>query len=64
MRTRIILFIILSGWLSSIVNGQQYVVDKKATIISGSASFMSQGGDLYEVDGNNATTITGYNAIY
>jgi len=58
MRTRIILFIILSGWLSSIVNGQQYVVDKKATIISGSASFMSQGGDLYEVDGNNATTFT------
>ena len=58
MKNRVILFIILSGLLGSIVNGQQYAVDKKATIISGSASFMKQGGDLYEVDGDKATTFT------
>jgi hypothetical protein len=58
MKTRIILFITLLSWLSSIATAQQYAVDKKATIISGSASFMRQGGDLYEVDGNNATTFT------
>jgi len=41
-----------------IVSAQQYATDKKATIISGMASFMSSGGDIFEdFDGNKTTTI-------
>jgi hypothetical protein len=59
MKIKTILFVICFIGLSSIVSAQQYAIDKKATIISGSASFISQGGDLYaDGDGNNATTFT------
>ena len=59
MKTRLTLFIICFSGLSYIVSAQQYANDKKATIISGTGSFMSQGGDLFEdYDGNKATTIT------
>lgn len=59
MKFKIILCIICFSGLSFTVSAQQYAIDKKATIISGSGSFMSQGGDLFEdTDGNNATTIT------
>ncbi|MBE0679837.1 MAG: hypothetical protein IH592_13840 [Bacteroidales bacterium] len=41
-----------------IVSAQQYATDKKATIIAGTASFMSSGGDLFEdLEGNNSTSI-------
>jgi hypothetical protein len=57
MKIKIIPFIICFIGLSSAVLAQQYSIDKKATIISGSASFMSQGGDIFEdSDGNKATT--------
>lgn len=59
MKIKIILIVICFSGLSSIVSAQQYAIDKKATIISGSGSFMSQGGDLFEdIDGNKATTFT------
>ena len=59
MKIKIILFVICFSGLSSTVSAQQYAIDKKATIISGSGSFMSQGGDLFEdIDGNKATTFT------
>ena len=59
MKNKIILFIICFSILSTAVLAQQYAVDKKATIISGTGSFMSQGGDLFEdIDGNKATTFT------
>jgi len=59
MKIKIILFILCFSTLSFTISAQQYAVDKKATIISVSGSFMSQGGDLFEdIDGNKATTIT------
>jgi len=59
MKTKIILFVICLITLSSTVSAQQFALDKKATIISGSVSFMSQGGDLFEdLDGNKATSLT------
>jgi len=59
MKNKIILFILCFSALSFTISAQQYAVDKKATIISVSGSFMSQGGDLFEdIDGNKATNIT------
>jgi hypothetical protein len=59
MKNKIMLLIICFIGLCLTVSAQQYAIDKKATIISGTGSFMSQGGDLFEdTDGNNITTIT------
>lgn len=59
MKIKSMLFIISLIGQSFIVSAQQYAIDKKATIITGSGILMSQGGDLFEdTDGNNATTIT------
>lgn len=45
--------------ISSIVSGQNSPIAKKATIISGSASIVNQGGDLFETsDAKHATRIT------
>jgi hypothetical protein len=44
--------------LNLIVNGQKYAIDKGASTISGSASFSTAGGDLYEYGGDRLTTIT------
>lgn len=52
-------FVLICLGLCSIVSGQEYAIDKKATIISGTASLMNQGGDLFEgSNGKHATTIT------
>ncbi|MBS0010411.1 MAG: hypothetical protein KFF49_03320 [Bacteroidales bacterium] len=60
-----ILTIICLSILSSTISAQQYAIDKKATIILGSGSFMSQGGDLFEdLDGNKATAFTFTPSIY
>jgi len=57
MKIKIILIAIFFGGLSSTVSAQQYAIDKKATIISGTGIFTSQGGDLFEDnDGNKALT--------
>ncbi len=59
MKNISILFTICLCVLSSTVSAQQYAIDKKATIILGSGSFMSKGGDLFEdIDGNKATAFT------
>ncbi|OGM08591.1 hypothetical protein A2Z67_06430 [Candidatus Woesebacteria bacterium RBG_13_36_22] len=59
MKIKSMLFIICFIGQSFIISAQQYAIDKKATIISGSGSLMSQGGDLFEdTDGNNATIVT------
>jgi hypothetical protein len=59
MKSIKILIIICLSILSSTISAQQYAIDKKATIILGSGSLMSQGGDLFEdIDGNKATTFT------
>ena len=45
--------------LSLTISAQEYAVDKKATIILGTGSFLSQGGDLFEdMDGNKATSFS------
>jgi hypothetical protein len=59
MKIKTILAVIFISVLFREVSAQQYAVDKKATIISGSLSFTSQGGDLFEdFDGNKATTFS------
>jgi hypothetical protein len=59
MKIRNFLFIICFSGLSFSLSAQQYANDKKATIISGQGSFMSQGGDIFEdFEGNKATTFT------
>lgn len=59
MKTRNLIFIFCLSSLCFSVSAQQYATDKKATIISGYGSFMSQGGDLFEdEDGNSANRIT------
>jgi hypothetical protein len=59
MKIKSIFFIICFIWLSSIVSAQEYAIDRKAMIISGSGSLMSQGGDLYEgFEGVRATIIS------
>ncbi len=40
------------------VNGQKYAVDQGASTISGSLSFSTSGGDLYEYGGDRLTTIS------
>jgi hypothetical protein len=57
MNLKAIMFIICFARLPFTVSAQQYAIDKKATIISGYGSFMSQGGDLFEdTDGNKGNT--------
>lgn len=59
MKIKFILIAICLSGLSSTVIAQKYAIDKKATIITGSGIFTSQGGDLFEDnDGNKATTFT------
>ena len=59
MKIRIILFVLCFSGLSFTVSAQEYAIDKYATIISGSGSFMSKGGVLFEdIDGNNSTNFT------
>ncbi|HLP75270.1 MAG TPA: outer membrane beta-barrel protein [Bacteroidales bacterium] len=48
MKIRSIIIIIWFIGLSSTTSAQEYPIDKKAVIISGSGSLLSQGGDLYE----------------
>lgn len=56
MKNNKIVIIICLSILSSTISAQQYAIDKNATIISGSGSFVSQGGNLFEdIDGNKAT---------
>jgi hypothetical protein len=58
MNFKIFLLSVCFG-ISSIVSGQHSAIDKKATIISGSASIVNQGGGLFETsDGKHATSIT------
>ncbi len=57
MKPKSILLIICSIGLSSILSAQEYAIDKKAMIISGSGSILSQGGDLYETPQNEKVTI-------
>jgi hypothetical protein len=42
---------------SSVSFPQRYAVDQGSTIVSGTASFASQGGDLYEFDDKRLSTI-------
>lgn len=59
MKIKSMLLIVIFIELSFNIFGQQYAVDRKATIFSGSGSIMTQGGDLFEdADGNYATTIS------
>jgi len=59
MKNTSIKFIICLCVLSSTISAQEFAIDKKAIIISGSGGYMSQGGDLFEdTDGNKATTVS------
>lgn len=57
MKAQLSKFIICLCITGSTVSAQEFAIDKKAIILSGSGSFMSKGGDLFEdVSGNKATT--------
>ncbi|HOU96935.1 MAG TPA: outer membrane beta-barrel protein [Bacteroidales bacterium] len=57
MKTKSMFFVISFIGLGLNLSAQEYAIDKKATIVSGYASFMNKGGDLFEdSDGNNSTT--------
>ena len=51
--------LILFLCLPAILSAQDYATDRGSFILGGSASFTSQGGDLYEnLDGDRVTTLT------
>jgi hypothetical protein len=50
-------FMVLILAIASLASAQTSPVDKGSMILGGSAYFMSQSGDLYEVDGDGTTTI-------
>jgi len=56
---RIILSIILLSFSAIFAFSQDYAVDKGGFILSGTGSFLSQGGDLYEdFEGNRLSTFS------
>jgi hypothetical protein len=59
MKIKTSLFLICFFGIWSSVSAQSFAVDKKASIISGSVSFTSQGGEIFEdLDGNKVTSFT------
>ena len=56
MRILNLFFVFIFTGLSSTILAQEYAVDKKATWISLTGSYMSSGGELFEDSFNNKTT--------
>ena len=56
---RIILSILLLSFIATFAFSQEFAVDKGGFILSGTGSFTSQGGDLYEdFEGNRLSTFS------
>lgn len=58
MKNRLFLTVLLGLFFSSFVYSQEYAVDKSASFLAGTASFSSQGGDLFENNGDRLTNLT------
>jgi len=57
-RFKVFLSVVLFFFFASTVFAGDYAVDKGSALVSGTFSFANASGDLYEEDGNSATTIS------
>ncbi|MBN1822301.1 MAG: hypothetical protein JXR31_13360 [Prolixibacteraceae bacterium] len=58
MKIKNLLFTLCFLTIAVVTNGQTFAIDQGAIWVGGMASFTSSGGDLFEYDGDRASTIT------
>ncbi len=58
MKPMSIVFVLFLSCFGTLVTAQDYAVDTRAVLVSGTGSFCSQGGDLYEADGDRLHTVS------